>query len=111
MAALIKVNGLRSGGADKPGFGLGHFGPRQDFLAAESRSMRGTPGRPDVPGSEPTAASLTSISNQKGDILYSVPPGRGEGGGSGFWKQLSFRRKESSLCRGRNLERQQKARM
>lgn len=80
MAALIKVNGLRSGGADKPGFGLGHFGPRQDFLTAESRSMRGTPGRPDVPGLEPTAASLTSISNQKGDILYSVPPG-----GGGFW--------------------------
>lgn len=79
MAALIKVNGPCSGGGDKPGFGPGHFGHRQDFLAAESRSMRGTPGRPDVPGLEPTAASLTSISNQKGDILYSVPRGGGRG--------------------------------
>lgn len=36
MAALIKVNGLRSGGADKPGFGPSDFGPRPDFLAAET---------------------------------------------------------------------------
>lgn len=44
--------------------------------------MRGTPGLPHVLGLEPAAASLTSISDQKGDILHSVL------GGGGFWKQL-----------------------
>lgn len=34
--------------------------------------MRGTPGPPDAPALEPAAASLTSISHRKGDILYSV---------------------------------------
>lgn len=76
MAALIKVNGLVL-------VELISFSPAWPGLpAAETWSMRGTPGLPHVLGLEPAAASLTSIGDQKGDILYSVL------GGGGFWKQL-----------------------